>query len=60
MTDTPALASTPLRPRGAYAHDLLRDRRETHIKPEDVLQPDFWRHVASQLRPYDEIIVADG
>lgn len=31
---------------------------ETHIKPEDVLSPDFWRHVASQLRPYDEIIVA--
>jgi hypothetical protein len=31
---------------------------ETHIKPEDVLNPDFWRHVASQLRPYDEIIVA--
>ncbi len=30
---------------------------EMHLKPDDVLKPDFWRHVASQLRPYDEIIV---
>ncbi|WP_363347136.1 hypothetical protein [Methylocystis echinoides] len=31
---------------------------EEHIKPEDVLEPGFWMHVVSQLRPYDEIIVA--
>jgi hypothetical protein len=31
---------------------------EEHIKPDDVLNPGFWRHVVSQLRPYDEIVVA--
>lgn len=31
---------------------------EESIKPDDVLDSDFWRHLASQMRPYDEIIVA--
>ncbi len=31
---------------------------EESIKPDDVLDSDFWKHVASQMRPYDEIIVA--
>ena len=58
MTDTPAL----LQRRFALAEHtrtIYFATVETHIKPEDVLKPDFWRHVASQLRPYDEIIVAD-
>ena len=57
MTDTPAL----LQRRFALAEHtraIYFATVEESIKPEHVLQPDFWRHVASQLRPYDEIIVA--
>ncbi len=32
---------------------------EQHITPENVLQPGFWRHIASQLKPYDEVVVAN-
>lgn len=30
-----------------------------HMTPEDVLQPEFWAHVASRFRPYDEVIVGN-
>ncbi|WP_363350189.1 hypothetical protein [Methylocystis echinoides] len=31
---------------------------EETVTPEEVLKPDFWRHVATTLRPYDLIDVA--
>ncbi|WP_292534065.1 hypothetical protein [Methylocystis sp.] len=57
MTDTPAL----LQRRFALAEHMRAIyfvTVEESIKPEDVLRPDFWRHVASQLKPYDLIDVA--
>lgn len=57
MTDTPAL----LQRRFALAEHMRAIyfvTVEESIKPEDVLRPDFWRHVASQLKPYDLIEVA--
>ncbi len=31
---------------------------EERVNPEDVLAPSFWRHVAGNMRPYDEIVIA--
>ncbi len=31
---------------------------EQSVTPDDILRPEFWLHVAGQLRPYDEVIVA--
>ena len=48
MTDAPAL----LQRRFALAEHtraIYFVTVEESIKPEDVLQPDFWRHVASQI-----------
>jgi hypothetical protein len=30
-----------------------------HMTPDDVLQPEFWAHVASHFRPYDEVTVGN-
>ncbi|CAJ0854104.1 hypothetical protein AMST5_00708 [freshwater sediment metagenome] len=30
-----------------------------HMTPDDVLQPEFWAHVASRFRPYDEVTVGN-
>ncbi len=57
MTDAPALLQRRFtlaeQTRAIYFATV-----EESIRPEDVLLPDFWRHVASGLRPYDEVIVA--
>jgi hypothetical protein len=57
MTDAPAILQRRFQ-LAEHTRAIYFVTVETHIKPEDVLKPDFWRHVASQLRPYDEIVVA--
>ncbi|WP_018405922.1 hypothetical protein [Methylocystis rosea] len=57
MTDTPALLQRRFQ-LAEHTRTIYFVTVEQLVKPEDVLKPDFWRHVASQLRPYDEIIVA--
>jgi hypothetical protein len=58
MTDEPTLRQNRFA-LAEHTRTIYFATVETHIKPEDVLKPDFWLHVASQLRPYDEIIVAN-
>jgi hypothetical protein len=57
LTDAPALLQRRFQ-LAEHTRAIYFVTVEESIKPEDVLQPDFWRHVASQLKPYDEIIVA--
>ncbi|MBG0801397.1 hypothetical protein IYW40_07870 [Methylocystis sp. H4A] len=57
MTDAPALLQRRFQ-LAEHTRTIYFVTVEQLVKPEDVLKPDFWRHVASQLRPYDEIIVA--
>ncbi len=57
MTDKPALRQSRLA-LAEQARNIWNATVEQHVKPEDVLRPDFWMHIASQLQPYDQIIVA--
>jgi hypothetical protein len=57
MTDAPALLQRRFQ-LAEHTRTIYFVTVEQLVKPEDVLKSDFWQHVASQLRPYDEIIVA--
>ncbi|MDP3553064.1 hypothetical protein [Methylocystis sp.] len=58
MTDAPALLQRRFA-LAEYTRAVYFATVEQHITLENVLQPGFWQHVASQLKPYDEIIVAN-
>ncbi|MGJ0533832.1 hypothetical protein [Methylocystis sp.] len=57
MTDAPALLQRRFQI-AEHMRAIYFVTVEESIKPEDVLRPDFWLHVASQLKPYDLIEVA--
>jgi hypothetical protein len=57
MTDAPAILLRRFQLAESQRSQFFATVEET-LTPEDVLKPDFWRHAVSQLRPYDEIIVA--
>lgn len=47
---------------GSYERTLWVATVEQGVTRKDILMPEFWSHVASQLRPYDrlEVRVDDG
>jgi hypothetical protein len=57
LTDTPALRQSRLALAEAQ-RNVWFATVEQHVTPEDVLRPEFWLHIAHQVRPYDEIVVA--
>jgi hypothetical protein len=57
MTDAPALRLPRFQLAESQRSQFFATVEE-NIKPEDLLEPGFWRHVVSQLRPYDEVTVA--
>ncbi|MGD9540812.1 hypothetical protein [Methylocystis sp.] len=56
MTDAPALLQHRFQT-AETQRNVWFATVETNIQAEDVLKPDFWRHLSGQIQPYDVIEV---